>query len=152
LNERWTWEAFSQLQYNRRLRIGLRGLLGTGPRVQLANTERVDLTVALLYMFEYNELNEGEIFRRDHRLSSYLSMRWKPRSYLSLNTTTYYQPLLTGWEDSRFSTINTLVLTVSENLKLTSSFSLVFDGLLARLATDVPRTTYQWKNGLRLQF
>jgi hypothetical protein len=152
LTQRWTLEAFGQLQYNRRLRIGLRGLLGAGPRIQLFSGDKGEVTTALLYMFEYNELNEGDIYRRDHRLSAYLSMRWQPAPQLSFHTTTYYQPLLTAWADRRFSTINTLVLAVSEHLRLTSSFSLVFDGLLARLAENVPSTTYQWKNGLRIQF
>ena len=30
INKRWTWETFGQLQYNRKLSIQLRGLLGTG--------------------------------------------------------------------------------------------------------------------------
>jgi len=152
LTTHWTWESFGQLQYNRRLRIGLRGLLGSGPRLQLTRDEQLELAVGLLYMFEYNELNEGAVVRRDHRLSSYLSVHYHPKDYLSFNSTSYYQPLLGSWDSGRFSTVNTLSLSVSDYLKLTSSFSLVYDGLLARLAEGVPPTTYQWQNGLRFQF
>jgi len=153
LNKRWVWEAFGQLQYNRKLSIQLRGLLGTGPRFRLTNEEdRWDLVIGMVYMYEYNELNEGDIIRRDHRLSTYLSWQLQFNAQVRFASTSYYQPLLTEFRESRLSSANSLILNVNKRISFTSNFNVTYDNLLARLTEGVPKTSYQWRNGLRVVF
>lgn len=152
LRKRWYWESFGQLQYNEQLRIKLRALLGTGPRFQIAEAESWTLAAGTLYMYEYNEWNDGETLRRDHRLSTYLSLKYKQDNNWSFSSTSYYQPLLTKFGESRLSTVNTFQLQIRQGLSLTSIFSLTYDGLLAANTENVPATTYQWRNGLRFSF
>jgi hypothetical protein len=152
LNQRWQWETFGQLQYNRRLLIDLRSLLGTGPRFQIRERENWELAVGSLYMYEYNELEEGEIVRGESRLSTYLSARFQLGSRISFATTSYYQPLLNDFAESRLSSANTLTVGISTRLAFTSNFNITYDGLLARLVPGVPATSYVWLNTLRLRF
>ncbi|WP_367389403.1 DUF481 domain-containing protein [Lewinella sp. LCG006] len=152
INERWTWETFGQLQYNRRLLIDFRALAGTGPRLQIREQENWELALGLLYMFEYNELEEGEITRNDNRLSSYLSARVKVGQHASFASTSYYQPLVSRLGESRLSSVNTISISLNERIAFGSSFSITYDGLLAQLLPDIPATSYIWNNTLRLRF
>lgn len=152
IDQRWTWETFGQLQYNRRLLIDFRGLVGTGPRLQVREKENWELALGLLFMFEYNELEEGEIIRNDNRLSSYLSARVKVGEHASFATTSYYQPLVSQLGESRLSSVNTISLNLNQRIAFSSSFSITYDGLLAQLLPDIPATNYTWNNTLRLRF
>ena len=150
---RWTYEAFAQVQYNERLLIGLRQLLGTGVRHQLLQTtDEKGLFVGLAYMYEYDEVAERTIFHRDHRLSSYLSFRVKPTPTLQLAGTTYYQPVITDFGTFRVSTRNQVALTITEALSFTTTFELTYDARLRADAPEVPAVVYKWVNGLRYRF
>lgn len=151
--ERWTYEAFTQVQFNERLLIGLRALLGTGVRHQLLQTqEEKGLFVGLAYMYEYDEVAERTIFHRDHRLSSYVSFQVKPTPTLRLAGTTYYQPLLTDFGTFRVSTRTQAALTITQKLSFTTSIDLTYDARLREDAPTVPATIYKWVNGLRYRF
>lgn len=146
------WEAFGQVQYNEKLRINFRGLLGAGPRFQLYEESKIKLAVGLLYMYEYNELDAEFGIRRNHRMSSYFTVRFKPAKNIAFSSTSYYQPILNDFKESRVSTINTLSLKFNRFLSFTSSFSLTYDAQLAKDAPNVPTTTFVWKNGMRILF
>ena len=151
--ERWTYEAFAQVQYNERLLIGLRTLLGTGVRHQLVKTQAAKgLFVGLAYMYEYDEVDDRRIFHRDHRLSSYLSFRIHPTPTLQLAGTTYYQPLLTAFSTYRLSSRTQVGLSINDKLSFTSTFELTYDARLREDAPNVPATIYKWVNGLRYRF
>ena len=152
IDPRWTWETFGQLQYNRRLLIDFRALAGTGPRLQIRENENWELALGLLFMFEYNELEEGEIIRNDNRLSSYLSARVKVGEHASFATTSYYQPLVSQLGESRLSSVNAISVDLNQRIAFGSSFSITYDGLLAQLLPDIPATNYTWNNTLRLRF
>lgn len=152
INQRWSWETFGQLQYNRRLLIDLRGLIGTGPRLQIRENEQWELAIGLLYMYEYNELEEGAITREDSRLSSYLSARIKVGQHADFASTSYYQPLVSRLGESRLSSVNTLSINLNEHIAFGSSFSITYDGLLTQLLPGIPATNYTWNNTLRLRF
>lgn len=154
ISEDWTWEAFGQLQFNNRLFITQRALAGTGPRYQLQDRDAFDIALGLLYMYEYNELEQSEtpVYRRDHRLSAYISMRWQLAEHASLASTSYYQPLLDNFGESRLSTVNSLNVSLGRNLSFSTALSLTYDDLLARIVGEIPSTSYQWQNFLRLNF
>jgi len=152
LKKIWSWETFGQIQYNQKLNINFRGLLGTGPRVKLLEKEKNKIAAGLMLMYEYNELDAVINHRNDKRISSYLTIRLHPLEYMVLSSTTYYQPLLNDVSQSRVSTVNTIAVKISQAFSFTSSFSLVNDVLLAKEVVGVPATTYQWRNGLRLVF
>ncbi len=148
----WRWETFSQIQYNEQLNLSLRFLIGTGIRRRLYRKEKSRGYFGLLYMYEYDELSGSEIFYRDHRLSNYLTFSLKASSNLTLASTTYYQPRLPDFDDTRVSTVLTATVNLSKKLSFNSRFSLTYDGRLNRDVPDVPATTYSWINGIRWNF
>lgn len=152
LSPRLSWEAFNQWQYNERIQLQLRLLLGTGPRWALLERERVQLYVGTLYMYEYDEFSQGEIYYRDHRLSAYLSGKLDLAGKLHLANTTYYQPLLPGFELPRVSSVTTVALALTRRLSLNSRLSFTYDGRQSRDVPDVPAALYNWVNGIRWNF
>ena len=149
LAPRLVWEAFAQTQYDKRLRLDLRQLLGTGPRLRFTPSGDSPVYLGLLYMFEYDEFAERTFIYRDHRLSAYLSFQIKLGENGSLSNTSYYQPLLFDFALARISSATTLALNITDRLRFTSSFSLLQDPRIERDLPDVPAFSYGWQNGIR---
>lgn len=143
-----TWEAFLQTQYNQITKIQQRTLLGTGPRFRLVKNEKASVFLGTLYMYEYEEV-ASEATNRDHRLSSYLALTWAPKEWISMGTTTYYQPRLNQFFDYRISSENYLEFDISKTLSFRTSYQLSVD---SRPPSGIPNTTYELRNGLKLSF
>ena len=153
LGDRIRWETFTQLQYNEQLRLSVRWLVGTGPRLALLPKKpgrRMNL--GILYMFEYDEFSASDISYRDHRLSMYLSTRIPLSQQLIFTNTTYYQPLLFSFEVPRVSMVSNLEFKLSSWLSFTSNLNFTHDGRLGRDFPEVPETVYSWLNGFRFVF
>ena len=147
----WRWETFGQLQYNEQIRLRLRALLGSGLRRRLLEREFSRAYLGTLLMYEYDEVAAGQFIYQDLRLSAYLTGTVRLLPGLQLSNTTYYQPVLFLGE-ARLSSVTGVELSVSRRLSATSTYSITRDARLARELTDVPVTTYFWKNGLRWRF
>ena len=65
-----TYEAFGQAQYNEKVRIRFRGLLGTGMRFKPFRDKNFFLGAS--YMYEYEEESKTEVIHRGHRMSTYV--------------------------------------------------------------------------------
>ena len=152
LSEAWRWEAFTQVQYNEQLRLGLRTLVGTGPRVKLLARGKNRVYLGALYMYEYDKVAEGSITYRDHRLSSYLSFSLYPLANVVVTNTTYYQPVIPDFRLPRLSSITALSVSLTDRLAFSTKYSITHDALLVQGLEDVPATTYEWINGLRYSF
>ncbi|MFK8162244.1 MAG: DUF481 domain-containing protein [Lewinella sp.] len=150
--DRWRWETFTQVQYNEQLRLTLRFLAGVGIRRRLYKGKGSRAYLGILYMYEYDELADSDIFYRDHRLSNYLTLRIKLSNNLSLANTTYYQPRLPEFNLARVSTITNLAFAITNRIRFTTNFSLTHDARVARDLPDIPATTYKWVNGVRWVF
>ncbi|THH41200.1 DUF481 domain-containing protein [Neolewinella litorea] len=152
LSDRWRWESFGQVQYNEQIRLQLRTLVGTGPRLKLLAVKNNRVYVGTLYMYEYDEVADGEIIYKSHRLSSYLSFNFYAWEHLSISNTTYYQPILPDFRQPRLSSITSISLKLTDRLSFNTKYSITHDALLNRGLPDVPETTYEWINGLRYSF
>jgi len=144
----YSQEFFTQIQYNERTLIKVRALVGTGGRFRLLNKEKQKLFFGLAYMFEYNEENEARNVFRDHRISTYLSFALTPAPHVRLTGTTYFQPIINNPSVFRVTSKTTLVLDITKRLAFTSAFAISFD---ERKRENVPKTIYNWTNGVRLR-
>ncbi|MEL6924908.1 MAG: DUF481 domain-containing protein [Bacteroidota bacterium] len=144
LRPRVVYEAFAQAQYNERVRIRFRGLLGTGLRFQIFEEQPIFFGTS--YMYEYEEESKSEGIRRGHRWSSYLSFRYGPTDNFLLANTSYFQPLFDQFNDFRLSSQTSILLRVSDRLNFKSSFSITFD---TQVPEGVPSTIYRFNNGIR---
>lgn len=152
LNKRFTWEAFSQVQHNRQLRIDLRWLAGTGPRFLLYDKPKQKIYLGAMYMYEYDELASSGTTWRDHRMSSYLSIHVQLTPNLNFASTSYYQPIINNFSDSRLSSVNSINLKISSHLRFHVQFNISYDARLARAEVEVPSTVYNLTNGIRWEF
>lgn len=142
LNSWLRWEAFSQVQYNKLLSVGMRWLTGTGPRFKLLGAKNAVAYFGTLYMYEYEEVTgtQPEI-HRDHRLSSYLTMTFGfPKISGELVSTTYFQPRLNQLDDFRLMQQTQLVFNITKKFKWATGFSFLYDafppeGVTARAIT-----------------
>ena len=144
MNKKWTYEAFVQGQYNQKILIKFRGLIGTGLRYRPFLKEK--LYVGLSYMYQYEIESVTDDTRRENRLSSYLSFSIHPRPNLRLAHISYIQPLINDLSDIRLSSKTTLNINITNKLLFKTSFSITYD---SRLPIDIPNTIYSFDNGIR---
>ena len=155
LNQRITLEAFTQAQYNERIRLRVRGLLGIGPRFSFLKPGKQKIYLGVLYMYEYGEekesLDQPDLitYHYDNRLSNYLALRFQLGKQTTIASTSYYQPVITDPDDFRLSSQTQIVLAITEKLGFRTTFSITYD---TRVPESVPNTIYRWTNGLKLSF
>jgi len=148
LSERWAWETFGQLQYNRLLLIRQRSLAGAGFRWQAFRSESGEnrLNIGLSYLYEFNEFTEGNAATRWHRLNSYISFAFRlGDNGAKFLGTTYFQPRWDKWSNHRLSSEWRLSFPVLEKLSFSTFFVYSAD---TALPTDAPTSTYSWNNGI----
>lgn len=149
INKRLTYEAFTQAQYNEKLNLRLRWLLGTGLRLSLLEKKKQKIFLGLSYMYEYNRESDPKMEFRDHRMSTYLSFDLKPFKNARLSNTTYYQPVWSNPADLRLSSQTALIIKLTEKLLFTTTFNITYD---SRVPESVTNTFYSLRNGIRFNF
>ena len=117
LNAMVRWEFFTQLQQNRITGIRSRFLAGMGPRFKLLSTKFIRLYAASLLMYEVEkEKSPGNPIHYDFRGSSYVSFTITPNKQLEIISTSFFQPLIRNFRDSRI--LNQVSLRVKAGKKL----------------------------------
>lgn len=148
LNNRITWETFTQAQYNLVLKLDKRYLAGAGPRFKLLKKNHFRLYAAILYMYEFQSQNMETIIQYNHRLSSYLTFNFN-FDKLDFTSTTFYQPLLNDFNNYRIATDNTIDISISTHFNFRVGFNLLYDD---RQPPGIPDIVYVLKNGLSFKF
>ncbi len=151
VSDRIKMEAFLQAQYDAISEIDFRGLAGFGPRFKLYGNNNYRFYLGTLVMYEYEKASEieNEIVRETMRGSAYVSFSMYPTDYLSIISTSYYQPKLSRFKDYRLSTDTSILFKIIETLAFKTTFSYNFDAI--PVAT-IPRTQYELTNGLLYTF
>lgn len=149
-HDRIAWEVFAQGQYNKVNLIDFRGLIGTGPRFKLTNSEKYKFYLGVLAMYEYEEVDDGITpIQRDLRGSTYLSFSLYPTDNITIVSTTYYQPAFDDFSDYRISSQSSLVVGLFKNFSLTTTYTFVFD---AFPAVGIPNSQYDFSTGFTYSF
>ncbi len=144
------WEAFTQLQNNKITQIRSRFLLGTGPRFRLVKKKKLKMYVASLVMFEHEtELTTPVIKQDELRSSSYFTFSWKPLSTFELNSTTFFQPLISHFSDHRILNEIGMSVKASKHFGLNLKWNYLYD---SRPAGTAPHTTYTLSTGAGYTF
>lgn len=149
LNKWLTYELFGQVQYNEQLYLKLRALAGTGLRMAIISKGKQHVYCGVAYMYEYSEETLGELIHQDNRLSNYLSFSVWPTDMIKIASTTYYQPLLNNFDDFRLTTQAKAIYTVTQKMKLTTTFSLQYD---SRAPEESVKLVHRLRGGIRYQF
>lgn len=145
-----TWEVFTQAQYNKVSKINFRGLLGTGPRFKLSNSELYNFYLGTLVMYEQEELDDGVTpIQRDIRGSAYFSFSLYPVKNITIISTTYYQPKLSSFEDYRISSQSSLLIKMFENFAFKTTYTFIYDEFPA---IGIPQSQYNFSSGVSYSF
>ena len=159
---RWTamWhkrvgsEVFTQLEYDRFLRQNIRALFGTGPRILVIQTDQFESFWGVAYMLEREELNIPDSDPHpsrslNHRLTTYLSLKWNPAENVSIIQTLYVQPRLDRFRDVRMLEQADLRVSITNMLSIKTSITVRYD---SRPPQEVAKTNTQLTQGIDLQF
>ncbi len=149
--KRWTIEAFLQEQFDQVHEIDIRGLGGTGLRLELLNTDSTNLYLGALYMYEYEKNSPADtiVYNNDHRMSTYISAGFKVKDHLTVNSIIYYQPNLLAFNDFRILLETKISVRLTQKLLLNTSFNLIYD---SEPPSTVPTIRYNLSNGFSFVF
>lgn len=138
-----SWEGYTQLQYNKPLRIDLRWVTGAGPRAVVRETNDLRMALGTSVMYEHEVDRVNNLKYNDIRLSSYLSTAWKLDPHLQITAILYYQPLIGNASDHRMAVEAQLRVKVSRRFALDTRLNLQKD---TKMAPGVPELNYRWQN------
>ena len=148
LDSTFTWEVFSQLQFDQVLKIKSRFLNGTGPRIHFLRKKKSRFILGVHYMYEYEEEYETDIINNDHRMSSHIALYRKfKKSYIHL--VTYYQPNFAKFSDYRFSGSGSFSIQLRKHLRFNVRGELTYD---SQPVIGIENLNYTIMNGFTLNF
>jgi hypothetical protein len=138
-----SWEAYTQLQYNKPLRIDVRWVTGVGPRAVVRDAEQLRLSLGTSLMYEHEVDRVNDLRYNDMRLSNYMSAGWKLDPTLQLTAILYYQPLIGDASDHRIALEAQLRIRATRRFALDTRINLQKD---TKMAPGVPELNYRWEN------
>lgn len=137
------WEAYTQLQYNKPLRIDVRWTTGAGARAVLKRTDdlRVALGTSLMYEHEVDRVND--LRYNDVRLSNYIALGTKLEPHMQFTMVFYYQPLVSDFSDHLMALEAQLRFRITRRFGFDTRINLQKD---TKTAPSVPELNYRWQN------
>ncbi|MCK7591983.1 DUF481 domain-containing protein [Subsaxibacter sp. CAU 1640] len=151
VTEKIKFEAFLQAQYDAISEIDFRGLAGVGPRFKLYANDDYRFYLGTLMMYEYEKASDvvDDRIQKDLRGSVYFSCSLYPTEYLTIISTSYYQPKLKEFSDYRLSSDTSVLFKILERLAFKTTFTYNFD---AEPVATIPKTQFELTNGLLYVF
>lgn len=148
LNNSMDLELFTQLETNEFTRLSYRGLLGTGVRFSVANSEHHNAFLGLGGFYSKEE-TEFTIGLTDHgveeftRANFYFLSKYKVNSTVDFSNALYYQPRIKRVSDYRALFESKLDFKINEDLSFRLSLDIEYDSEPPQsiLSTDVSYMT-----------
>jgi hypothetical protein len=148
LHPSWVYELFLQAQYDKSQDLAARYLAGSGLRMRIIRKELTQLSVGVGAMFEYEEVDSGEI-TRIARGSNYISFRTEKPDRSAISSTVYIQPKFSDANDIRILGEAALELMISNNLAFTNTLVYRYD---SEPTEDIKEYDLKIKGGLKVIF
>lgn len=152
LSKRWRIEEFVQAQYNPIMGLTTRLLAGAGPRMKLIGKPKLEAYIAALPMYEYLETNFlPYVHEKENtvRVSTYLNFTFAINELLSLIHTTYYQPMVTDFQDYKINSDNSLRINIGKKTSIDIGFHYTYN---SRIIPYFPMSTYYMTDAFRYYF
>ena len=135
INNICTFESFTQIAYNKILKLKLRSLTGIGIRFNLMKSKIIIVHFGTSIMYEYEHDFNNEYFQ-NIRMSNYISCKLKIKKNLLFINTTYYQPAIFNIRENkiinlnsnyRISTYSSLQIALFDHLNFSFNVNYYFD-------------------------
>jgi hypothetical protein len=130
---RWKWEAFTQHELDRFRRINVRALGGTGPALQVIESDPISILAGASYMYEYERFDrrmgasDAGARMHMHRASFYITGTEKVGETVAITQTFYVQPRIDEPSDVRLLGELSLTSKLSKRVALTDAFIVAYD-------------------------
>lgn len=145
-------ELFTQYQYNNNLGLRNRALGGGGVRIEVINRENFSGNISTGLMYEYEDWgvsSEEAVQKELLKSTSNIAFTGNLSQNTTLNLTGYYQARPDRFFKPRAILESRLNVRMSRFISLSVSFTMQHD---AEPIIDIPRLTYELKNGLLITF
>ena len=150
LRRRFHWEFFGQVEDNKVIKLKSRVVFGTGPRLKVFSNKFIHLHIATHINYEQeNEQSDPPRQHSDFRSSSYISFTITPNERTEINSTTFYQPLLTNFSDSRVLNQVRLKVSANKHFAVNLQWNYFHDRYPVKA---VPETQYSFNAGVSYDF
>ena len=147
--ERLTYELFTQHQFNSIRKVQRRYLIGTGPRIAIADTGNFRLYLGPLFIYENEKIIDDTMRSEKIRMSAYISAQYAINESLSFSFVTYYQPHLSHFANYRLTTETFLKIRLINRLAVKLIFETIYD---TRPPATIPGMMYALNTGLNYAF
>lgn len=129
-----SFEAYAQINYDKKLLIKNRELTGIGFRYKLFDFEKSDIALGSAYMFEHEnyDLTENSAHSAEvnvSRWSNYISFYFQFNPGVSLGGVVYYQPMFAQFSDYRLLNENSLTVGLTKVMSLSINFKVRHDSI-----------------------
>ncbi|RYZ25967.1 MAG: DUF481 domain-containing protein [Chitinophagaceae bacterium] len=156
-SRKFSYEIFTQYQYDLARRLEHRFLAGAGVRTALLRSEKVNLYIGNSLMYEFEQwlmpnTKDDFVSTRLPKLSNYLSTRAKFNEQVELNAIVYYQ---TGYDNKlgdfrhRVSGETNITSRISGKVRIKTSFNALLDN---RPVVPLTHFLYNLTTGLQANF
>jgi putative salt-induced outer membrane protein YdiY len=125
-------EFFTQVNYNKRLLLLFRTLVGGGVRFSLISDSVRSFVFGSSYMFEYEKLDLSkeavhQQVSKNNRWSNYISYSSSITNNSRISVVVYAQPRFDKFDDIRILSENNISIKLTEKLEVALQFSLRYD-------------------------
>lgn len=133
VDEEIAWEAFTQFSHNEFTRLNLRALIGGGARLTVGNVSaKHAIYLGLGGFYEREDLDvetTAGVSATNNTLrgNAYLVLKYQFNPYVSMVSSTYYQPALDEFSDFRAIENGSLVSKLTDDLSLKLSLDIQHD-------------------------
>ncbi|HEX2872472.1 MAG TPA: DUF481 domain-containing protein [Polyangiaceae bacterium] len=153
LMEALWWEGFGQLESDRFRRVASRRLLGTGLRVQLFDSEALEVFYGVAYLHEHSDLASRQAGSAGegtaHRFGNYAAVTLRAHRRIVLTSVSYVQPRFDAPSDAKILNVTQAAFEIAGMLRSRIDATLRYDSVGP---ADVNRADLELKNSLELVF
>lgn len=150
LNEKWSVETYTQYQYNKVTKINNRFLTGFGPRLRVMKTNKLRWYMGSSAMFEYSEEGDNKVtYNKTWRNSNYISFTWRPVDFITVVSTTFFQPQIDKISNYRMHHEEVAAFKVTGNFSINMIFNYSY---ISHPVEGVPKTGHQVKTAFKYVF
>ena len=144
----WKWESYAQVQYNQLLDQQLRSSYGTGFRLKFFDNKKSKYFIGSSVFYEYEKIRTTLQINEEIRMNNYVSWYIDPKNNFSFTAATYYQPLLSNFNDFRLMGQYTLTFKMTKKIDFKFEWTSFYD---SRPIVNVPNWTFNTSFGVRLK-
>lgn len=148
---RFSWESFSQIQYDQVRGLQNRFLVGQGIRLHATLNSKTTNAFGFALMLEHEHwtFSDKDTTTNLPKISSYWNFHSRLSNILELNTVTYYQATFEYFLKPRISTDVNLLIKISSHFSLVSHLLLAYDQIPV---VPIDKLIYQFENGIKVNF